>query len=314
VARFKIVFMGTPDFAVPALNALVEGPDSVEAVVTQPDRPRGRGRKLVPSPVKELALKVGISVLQPERVREPSFIEQIRALRPDLLVVAAFGQILPPDLLAVPALMPVNIHASLLPALRGAAPMHWAILNGLEMTGITIMKMDEGMDTGDILLQKGFPLDEDETFGSLFPKMQETGASLLMKALDMLERGSLKPVKQPEEGVTMAPPLKKEMFHIDWNDDVLTLHRKMRAFDPSPGAWTEWNGQRIRLFSPFVIDLPLASDVVPGTVVEAGDNGIVVSASNGAIGAREIQYPGKRRMECADFLRGRRIEPGELFQ
>ncbi len=305
--------MGTPDFAVPALKRLLAGPDSISAVVTQPDRPRGRGRKTVPSPVKKVAADAGITVLQPARVREPEFLDRMKTLAPDLFVVAAFGQILPQELLDVPRIMPINIHGSLLPALRGAAPVQWAILRGLRETGITIMKMDKGMDTGDILLQEAFPLTGEETGGSLFEKMAVTGGRLLIQALDLLEKGRLQAVRQPEDGITLAPPIGKEMFHIDWTMPTDEINRRIRAFDPSPGCWTEWNGQRIRLYAPFTVNMPNPPDTEPGTVLSLRNDGIVIASGDGTVGVREIQYPGKRRMSCADFLRGRKLEPGEKF-
>lgn len=313
MGRFNIVFMGTPEFAVPALKRLFDGPDVISAVVTQPDRPKGRGRKLVFSPVKKVALDAGIRIFQPLSVKDHEFIDKIRGLSPDLFVVAAFGQILPEELLDVPEIMPINIHGSILPALRGAAPVQWAILQRLPETGITIMKMDKGMDTGDILLQKRFPIEEEETAGSLYEKMADTGAVQLMKALDLLEKGELEAVKQPEKGVTYAPPFKKDIFHLDWDLQAVDVHSRIRAFDPAPGAWTEWNGHRIRLFHPFFTGISVPVNVKPGTVIDAGDKGIRVATSDYILGIREIQFPGKKRMSCADFLRGKGIKPGERF-
>jgi methionyl-tRNA formyltransferase len=305
--------MGTPDFAVPALRHLAEGPDEIMAVVTQPDRPRGRGRRPVPSPVKTVARGYDLQVMQPEKVRDTGFVEQIRDIAPDLFVVAAFGQILPESLLEIPRIMPINIHGSILPALRGAAPIQWAILNNLPETGITIMQMDKGMDTGDILLQHSFPLEPDETAGTLFDKMAKAGADLLMTALERLAEGRLEARKQPEEGVTFAPPLKKDMFHVNWGKKAVETGCLIRALDPSPGAWTQWNGQRIRIYNPVVTDHRPPDDIACGTVTDAGEEGIFVAAADGTVCIREIQYPGKRRMSCADFLRGRSITPGDIF-
>lgn len=314
MGRFNIVFMGTPQFAVPALKRLIQGPDVISAVVSQPDRPRGRGRQLLHTPVKEVALDAGLTVLQPRSVKDPVFIEDMKSLFPDLFVVAAFGQILPATLLAVPNIMPINIHGSLLPALRGAAPIQWAILNNLPETGITIMKMDEGMDTGPMLLQKSMPIEEDETSGTLFVKMADLGGDLLMSALEKFDKGELKPLRQPEKGVSFAPPLKKEMSHIDWNRTAVETGCHIRAFDPSPGAWTEWQGQRLRLYSPFCDEIYVEGRPVCGTVTSVTEDSVFVAVSDGVIGVREIQYPGKKRMSCADFLRGRKIRSGDLFK
>ena len=305
--------MGTPDFAVPALKLLIEGPDTVSAVVTQPDRPKGRGRKLVSPPVKEVALDANIRLFQPSSVKDQEFIEKMKGLSPDLFIVAAFGQILSQDLLDVPKIMPINIHGSILPELRGAAPIQWAILKKLPETGITIMKMDKGMDTGDILLQESFPIEEDETGGSLFEKMADTGATLLIKSLDLLKKGELEAIKQPEQGVTFAPPLQKEIFHLNWELKAVEIHSRIRAFDPAPGAWTEWKDNRIRLYQPFFTGRTVPEDIKAGTVTDVNDEGILIAASDEVIGIKEIQFPGKKRMACKDFLRGRRIEPGENF-
>ncbi len=311
--KFKIVFMGTPEFAVPALNALIQSRHEVASVVSQPDRPKGRGRKLVPTPVKAAAQTAGLDVIQPQRVREPEFLERIRAISPDLLVVAAFGQILPQELLDIPAIMPINIHGSLLPALRGAAPVQWALIQGLEKTGITIMKMDAGMDTGPILLQEGLEIDPEETFGSLYLRMAELGARLIIDALDLLAQGRLEPVPQPEEGVTMAPPIKKEMAHVDWSRPARELHCLIRAMDPAPGAYTMWKGQRLRLYSPAFSEVEPGNNP-PGTVCSVENDHVNVATGDGCLAIRELQWPGKKRLACADFLRGRAIKAGEQFE
>ena len=302
--------MGTPEFAVPTLEALIKGPDEILAVVSQPDRPRGRGRKLVPTPVKQVAMDAGLPVRQPERVRNPEFLEEIRQLAPDLLIVAAFGQILPQDLLDIPRIMPINVHGSLLPAYRGAAPIHWALINGDEETGITIMKMDAGMDTGPMLLKRSLRIGPEETFGELMPRMAELGARALMEALELLERGELSEQVQPEEGVTFAPPIKKEQLHVDWSRPAKTIHGTIRAFDPRPGAWCDMEGERVRLFRPFFPDMEMPEGAVPGQVLKADDSGLYVAAGDGVIGIRELQRPGRKRLAVADFLRGRPVETG----
>ena len=309
---YKIVFMGTPEFAVPALKALLEGPNQVVAVVTQPDRPKGRGRKLMPSPIKVLAKKAGIAVLQPEKARSPEFMSQVRDLAPDLLVVAAYGRILPQELLDIPRIMPINVHGSLLPEYRGAAPIQWAIIEGDTETGITIMEMDAGMDTGPMLLEEVLTIGPEETFGELYDRMAGMGAELLVRALDELHKGALKPRPQPEEGISYAPPIKQEMARLDWSQPARRISCMVRAFDPRPGAYTFWNGQRLRLYMPFVIDVD-AMDMEHGTVCRVGEDGVVIAAGKGCLGIRELQWPGKRRMPCAEFLRGRPIPVGARF-
>jgi len=309
--RYRIVFMGTPEFAVPSLNALLEGPDDVVCVVTQPDRPRGRGRKLVPSPVKEVAQKNGIAVLQPERAREPGFVAEMKRLGPDLLVVAAYGQILSQELLDVPSIMPVNVHGSLLPKYRGAAPIQWAIMEGEKETGITIMKMDAGMDTGPILLQRGLKIGPEETFGELYERMAHLGAELIMEALEKLKTSELVPIPQPEEGVSLAPPISRQMAHIDWELPAQKVSNLIRALDPKPGAYTYLEGNRIRLFRPVAIEG--GADKPPGTLLSLSDKGIEIATGKGSVLIREIHWPGKKRLSVANFLRGRALKEGIRF-
>ena len=305
--------MGTPEFAVPALNALADSRHEICAVVSQPDRRKGRGRKVTPTPVKTAAQEAGLKVLQPEKVREPEFLHTIREMAPDLLVVAAFGQILPQSLLDIPSIMPINIHGSLLPALRGAAPIQWAIINGLSRTGITIMKMDAGMDTGPMLLQEAIDIGPDETFGNLYRRMADLGAKMIIQALDLLSEGKLEAISQPEEGVTMAPPIKKEMARVDWKMPAQQIHRIVRAMDPTPGAYTMWKGQRLRLYSPAMTDIP-AGNAQPGTICKVEKDRIVVTTGEQCLALKELQWPGKKRLACAEFLRGRPIKVGERFE
>jgi len=312
--RFKIVFMGTPEFAVPALDTLIKGPDRILAVVSQPDRPKGRGRKLLPTPVKARALEAEIPVFQPKKVREPEFLKRLQGLEPDLIVVAAFGQILPQALLDIPRIMPINIHGSLLPKYRGAAPIQWALINGEKETGITIMRMDAGMDTGPMLLKGSLAIGEDETFGELVVRMSELGARLLAEALDKLAKGQLKEEVQPEEGVTYAPPIKKEQYHIDWSQPARTIHGTIRAFDPRPGAYTLYQGQRLRLYSPVIVDDKNTPEQRPGTVLDASSGTIKVSCGQGILGIRQVQWPGKKRLDVESFLRGRKIPQGSVFE
>ncbi len=305
--------MGTPEFAVPSLRALLDGPDHIVAVVTQPDRPRGRGRRLLPSPVKVVAQDAGVMVMQPQKARSVQFINEVRALSPDLLVVAAYGQILPEDLLNVPRIMPINVHGSILPRYRGAAPIQWAIINGDSRTGITIMKMDAGMDTGPMLLKDELKIGPEETFGELYSRMSSLGATLLMKALELLWSGKLKEKPQPEEAVTYAPPIKREMTCLNWLKPADELARLIRALDPRPGAYTIWQGQRLRLYRPKVMSRDVAG-AVPGTVLEAGGSGVIVATGKDVLCIAELQMPGKKRLGAAEFLRGRHIPVGTRFE
>lgn len=325
----KIVFMGTPDFAVPSLNALIAAGHEISAVVTQPDRPRGRGKALKPSPVKVAAQAHGISVLQPERVRDSAFLQEISALEPDIIVTAAFGQILPQSLLDIPKIMPINVHGSLLPKYRGAAPIQWALINGERQTGITIMRMDAGMDTGPILLQRGLEIEPEETFGELYVRMALLGASALIDALKLLAAANLKPVEQPSAGVSLAPPITSEMAWLDWRQSPEDLANLMRALDPKPGACSSLNGVTMRFFRPAVVS-GLRSDFtssntsagllfghpVAGTVLFCDDRGLLVACGadgRGALLIREILAPGKRRMRVADYIRGNSIATGSVF-
>lgn len=310
---YRIIFMGTPEFASPSLKALIESQHQVVAVVTQPDRPRGRGRKLSPSPIKILAEGAGIDVLQPEKACSQEFINIVRDLAPDLLVVVAYGQILSQKLLDIPRLMSINVHGSLLPRYRGAAPIQWAIMKGDSETGITIMEMDAGMDTGPIILQESLTIGPEETFGELYLRMAGLGSRLLLKALKGLHQGTLRPSPQPDDGVSYAPPIRSEMARIDWSRPAIYISRLIRALDPKPGAYTLWNGQRLRVYRPFVMDMD-TKDMRPGTVCRVGEDGVVVVTRDGCMGIRELQWPGKRRMPCAEFLRGRSIPVGAKFE
>lgn len=304
--------MGTPEFASPMLRALIESPDQVVAVVTQPDRPRGRGRKLRPSPIKVLAEEAGIVLFQPEKACSQDFINIARDLAPDLLVVVAYGQILSQDLLDIPRIMPINVHGSLLPRYRGAAPIQWAIIEGYSETGITIMKMDAGIDTGPIVLQEGLSIGQEETFGELYLRMADLGSRLLLKALMGLHQGTLTPSPQPKDGVSYAPPIRPEIAKIDWARSASYISCLIRALDPRPGAYTLWKHQRLRIYRPFVSDMDVRGTKL-GTVCHIGKDGLLVVTGSGCLGIRELQWPGKRRMPCADFLRGRPIPVGTEF-
>ena len=304
----RIVFMGTPDFAVPSLEALLAGPDQVVTVVCQPDRERGRGKKVSPPPVKVAALEHGLAVMQPESVRKEPFLAQMRALAPDLLVVVAYGRILPGELLRLPPLGAINVHGSLLPKYRGAAPIQWAVINGDAETGITIMRMDEGMDTGDILLTVAEPIGSEDTAGSLFDRLARLGGTTLAQALPRLKAGQLKAVPQDSALATMAPMLTKEEGHLDFRQSASALHCRIRGLDPWPSAYVFLDGARLRLFAPEVVAKHFNEP--PGTILRADTEGLLVASGRDALLIREVQPEGKRRMDAATWLRGARISAG----
>lgn len=307
----RIIFFGTPDFAVPALTSLLAHGEKVVAVVCQPDRPKGRGRSLSPPPVKELALAEGIPVLQPVKVRTPEFLAQLQSHQPDLMTVAAYGRILPGPVLALPPFGTINVHGSLLPRYRGAAPIQWAVLNGETETGITIMQMDEGLDTGDILLAEAIPLAADETAGSLAVKMAELGGRLLIEALERLKAGNLSRQKQDNRIATLAPPLTKEQSPINWQGSAREISRQIRGLDPWPLAHTTLNGKWLRLFAPQALDEAAASP--PGTLLRADGNGLLIATGDGCLLAAEVQLEGGKRMRVDAFLRGRPLSIGLVF-
>ena len=308
---FRIIFMGTPDFSVPALQGLIDGPDQVVAVITQPDRPKGRGKKLTPPPVKVLARSASIPVLQPTKIKTTEFADELRSYNPDLIIVAAYGRILPASILDLPPLGCINIHGSLLPRHRGAAPIQWAILAGDKEAGVTIMQMDVGMDTGDILLPASVPIEKDETAGSLFTKLSKLGGTTLLTALDLLRQDKLPPVEQDHSLATKAPPLTKEDGSIDWDKSAREVHCQIRGMDPWPTAYSFLNGKRFRFFSPELIDS--SSNEKPGCVISADRNGLIIATGNGALLVREIQPEGKKRMSVEAYLCGQSLESGSQF-
>jgi methionyl-tRNA formyltransferase len=308
---WRVVFFGTPQFAVATLEALLGGSDRVVAAVTQPDRERGRGRKVAASPVKELASRVLVPVLQPERLKEESFQAQIQALHPDLFVVIAYGRILPRSLLDIPEHGAVNVHASLLPCYRGAAPIAWAILKGERITGVTTMLMDEGLDTGAVLLQEELRIHEGETAGSLADRLSPVGARLLMQTVEGIKRGDLVPAPQDEVRATYAPPLKKEDGRIDWREGAAVIDAHVRAFNPWPGSFTEWEGKIVKIFRGETREGTAAGK--PGSVAWIGSDVIEVATGNGFYRIKEIQLEGKKRMKIRDFLSGHPVTPGTAF-
>lgn len=307
----RIVYMGTPEIAVPALEAIIEAGHEVAAVVTQPDRPKGRKAELVPPPVKAAALERGIPVLQPEKASRPESVEAIAAYRPELIVVMAYGQILRSNLLELPPLGCINIHASLLPRLRGAAPIAGAILAGETVTGVTTMYMDEGLDTGDMLLREEVEMNADETAESLEGKLAAAGARTIVRTLDELAAGTLKREKQDESKATYIKMIKKEEGLIDWSLGAVDIERRIRAYYPWPGTYTTHKGGRLKIFAARV--LGASGGAAPGTVLLAGDGRLVVACGEGALDITSLQSEGKKRMNTPDFLRGYRIGAGEVL-
>jgi methionyl-tRNA formyltransferase len=310
-SHWRIVFFGTPAFAIPSLEGLFQGPDEVVAVVTQPDRERGRGQKRSPSPVKEFVLQHGVALHQPEKVKESSFLETMKALTPDLFVVVAFGQILPKPLLEIPKFGAVNVHGSLLPMYRGAAPIAWAILRGEKKTGITTMLMDEGMDTGDILMQAELQIEKEDTGETLQEKLSSLGGRLLIETVERMKAGALSPLPQNHSKATYAPSLKKEDGRIDWKRPAEEIDLKVRAFNPWPGAFTGWEKGLLKIYRGEV--RKGISQVGAGSIIWVGSDFIEVGTGEGSLLIREVQPEGKRKMSVRDFLSGHRIPIGTVF-
>lgn len=304
--------MGTPDFALPTLKALIDHGHRVSAVVTQPDRPKGRGKKLAPPPVKVLALEHGIEVLQPEKASEESFCDIIREKAPDLIIVVAFGQILRKILLDIPGWGVINIHGSLLPDYRGAAPIQRTILNGDTMAGLTVMRMDEGMDTGPILFRKEVPVLPDETAGQLHDRLALISGDLIIEALDHMATNPVVETPQDDALATYAAKIEKQMGLIDWNLSAEKVSALIRGMDPRPGAYTLLEGKNVKLFSSHVLEGE-ATDGVPGRVRRPKDGGLIVETGQGALEIREIQFPGKRKLPAVDFLRGFSLPEGTIL-
>ena len=309
----KTVYMGTPDFAVPPLKALVEAGYEVAAVVTQPDKPKGRGKTLMPTPVKEEALMHEIPVYQPQKIRNnQEFLDTLKEIQPDIIIVAAFGQIIPKEVLELPKYGCINIHASLLPKYRGAAPIQQAVIDGEKESGVTIMQMGEGLDTGDMLSKIVIPLDKEETGGSLFGKMAQAGAELLIKTLPSIEQGTVTPEKQPQESPTpYAAMITKQMGLMDFSKPAAELERLVRGLNPWPSAYTFVNGKTLKVWKSVLGQE--TSDAEPGTVMGTDAQGIHVAFKDGVLILTEVHLEGKKRMEAEVFLRGYHMEAGTRF-
>ncbi len=314
----RMVFMGTPEFAVPSLDALLRNGYEVVLVVTQKDKPRDRGKEIKEPPVKAFALAEGIPVLQPERLsRQPEMVEAIREVRPDLIVTCAFGQILPTSLLQIPPRGTINVHASLLPALRGAAPIQWALINGERITGITTMMTDKGLDTGDMLLKEMVDITDDMTSGELHDMLSVVGAATLIKTIHMMESGKLVREPQNDALATLAPRLTKETGHIHWERSARDIHNLVRGTDPWPGAYTHLNKQKIKILETSLVppgeaqsEESLPTDALPGTVLHAGSDGLRVQTGHGQLKVLAVQTPSSRRMAVGDWLNGHPLKKG----
>jgi len=329
----RILFWGTPDFAVASLRALDDEGFEIVGVVTQPDRPAGRGRRLKPSAVKEIALEEGFPVLTPERPRTDDFLESIRELKADISVVVAYGHILKPEVLAIPRLGSINVHASLLPRLRGAAPINWALARGDDETGVTVMRMVEAMDAGAIIHQVREPILPDETASELTIRLSELGAEALIEALVLIEAGQEEEVEQDHDLATYAPKVDRGIARIDWSKPNREVAAHVRGMDAVPGAWTELGGAPVKLFRPSLLSVegvdlievtdpntnggpPVADEPPrPGVVLRTvPDEGVLVLTGHGAVSFAEVQPPGRRRMSAADWINGRGIRPGQRFE
>ncbi len=313
MSPLKIIFFGTTDFGVPCLEKLIHSNHLVQAVFCQPDRPNKRGRKIDYSPIKKLARQHELTILQPDRIKDEKIVTVLKDYQPDLFIVAAYGQILSQEILDIPQYGALNIHGSLLPQYRGAAPIQRAIINGERKTGVTIMQMDVGMDTGDILVNDETTIDHQTTFGSLHQELSLLGADLLFNNLEKIIEGKIVPIKQDDDTATYAKKLTKETGHITWNEKGNDIVSRINGCDPIPGAYFFLDDQKIKCFSPVFNSKELNDS--PGTIIEANDhNGLLIACSNGFVNLLEIQAPGKKRMETKLYLRGNPIESGKVLK
>lgn len=307
LSTIRTVFMGTPEFALPTFQGLIETGVNLCGVFTQPDRPRGRGKQLAPPPVKELALKHHIPIFQPEKLRDPVAVEQLRKLQPDLIVVVAYGQILPKSVLEIPRFGCINVHASLLPRYRGAAPINKAVVNGEQVTGVTTMLMDVGLDTGDMLIKRATEIGDEETAGELHDRLSLLGREAMEETLRRLCDGTLRPEPQEEAQSSYASMMKKEDGRIDWRCSAKAIHNLVRGLSPWPGAFTLWNGQMLKL-ARTLAEEGMAAE--PGTVLSADADGVCIACGQGVLRVRELQLAGKKKLPADDFLRGTSLSAG----
>ncbi|MBE6022382.1 MAG: methionyl-tRNA formyltransferase [Cellulosilyticum sp.] len=308
----NVVFMGTPDFAVPTLEMLIAEGHTVSAVVTQPDKAKGRGKKLSMPPVKEVALAHDLPVLQPERIKgDEAFFEHIQSLNPDVIVVVAFGQILPESILNIPKYGCINIHGSLLPKYRGAAPIQWAILNEEKVTGVTIMYMDKGMDTGDMLLKREMPIEADDTYESLHDKMKIVGANALKDAFPMILSGGKEREKQNSDEATYASMIQKSLGEINWQETTSHIDAKIRGLNPWPGGYTYYKGEVMKVWKAVPYDE--GSEEEAGTILDVNKEGVLVKTGNGTLWIQEIQMPNKKRMPVSEYIKGNTLEVGTVL-
>lgn len=308
----KIVFMGTPEFAVPSLQALIDK-FGVEAVFTQPDRAKGRGKKLSMSPVKELALKYDINVYQPEKLKkEPEFIEILKEINPDFIIVVAYGQILPKEVIDIPKYACINLHASLLPKYRGAAPINWSIINGEKVTGNTTMLMDVGLDTGDMLLKQEVAITDNMTAGELHDLLMEQGSSLLVETILRVVDGTIKPEKQDDSNSCYASMLNKEMAKIDWNLSSSEIHNLIRGLNPWPVAYTNYNDLTMKIYKSKCLLEEVSKEA--GTILRVDNNGILVACGKGKLLIEEVQFPGKKVLKVEEYIKGNVIEENVVLK
>lgn len=304
----KVIFMGTPDFSVGTFNALLEAGHEIVLAVTQPDKPKGRGNSMKFPPVKETALLHGIEVYQPRKIREPECIAYLEKYQADIIVVVAFGQILPKEILEMPKYGCVNVHASLLPKYRGAAPIQWAVINGEKVSGVTTMRMDQGLDTGDIIMKQEVALTEEETGGSLFERLSKTGAELLIRTLQAIEEGSAVYTPQDHQAATHTTMIKKQLGEIDWNKSALEIERLIRGLNPWPSAYTHLHGKTLKIWRATVAQSQTEREI--GTVAAVLKNCLAVQTAKGLLLLEEVQLEGKKRMTTDAFLRGFPIDVG----
>ncbi|MBI5887826.1 MAG: methionyl-tRNA formyltransferase [Deltaproteobacteria bacterium] len=310
----RIIFMGTPQFAVPSLEALIKAGHEVAAVITRPDKPKGRGKAMEPPPVKLTAEAVGIKVLQPHGIKDAAILGELKAIAPDVIAVVAYGRMLPEALLDMPPMGCINVHASLLPKYRGAAPVNWAVINGDKETGVTTMLMDKGMDTGGILMEERLPIGEDDTAEELSERLSVIGAGLLVKTVELLSEGKIKATAQSEEAASCAPILKKEDGLINWARSAAEIKNLIRGVQPWPGAHTRLNAGLVKIYRGAIVQDPdngAYPCAAPGTVIVASSGRIVVKCGEGSLEIIELQPENKRRMSAAGFLMGYKLKPGD---